>query len=47
VYLYFVRCIFQCEQAGYEAGSCVFILLSVYCNVKRQDMKRDRVFVFC
>jgi hypothetical protein len=28
-------------------GSCVCILLVVNCNVNRQDMKLDRVSVFC
>ena len=45
--LYFVRTILQCEQTGYEAGSCVCVLLGLYCSVNRQDMKLDRVSVFC
>jgi hypothetical protein len=47
VCLYFVRCIFQCEQTGYAAGSCVCILLGLYCSVNRQGMELDRVSVFC
>jgi hypothetical protein len=43
----FVRSILLWEQKGYEEGSCVCILLGLYCSVKRQDMKLDRVTVFC
>ena len=44
--LYFVRSILQCEQTGYEAESCVSILLALYFSVNRQDMKLGRVSVF-
>ena len=43
----FVRSILWCEQTGYEAGLCVCILLGLYCIVNRQDVKLDRVSVFC
>jgi hypothetical protein len=42
-----VRYILWCELTGYEVGSCVRILLGVYCIVNREDMKLDRVSVFC
>jgi hypothetical protein len=29
------------------ARSCVLILSGLYCSVNRQDMKLDRVSVFC
>ena len=43
--LYFVRSILYFGQTGYEAGSCVCILLGLYCSVNRQDMKLDCVCI--
>jgi hypothetical protein len=43
----FFSSILYCEQTGYEAGSCVCVLLGVYCSVNRLDMTLDRVSVFC
>ena len=43
----FFRSILYCKQKIYVAGTCVCILLGLYCSVNREDMKLDRVFVFC